>query len=131
METTTASRSTPLNQLPQNNGGEDDSQFVDKILKKMETDNSEVDQQYENQQNSYNDQQFGLTPEQLGYQQQQQQQQQQQYMSPEEQQQMQEQYMNQNQFQEQKKSLSEKVKEGIKQPIIFLVLYMVLSAPPS
>ena len=137
METTTASRSTPLNQLPQTNGSgsgsgsDDDSQFVDKILKKMETDNSEVDQQYDNQQNSYNDQQFGLTPQQLGYQQQQQQQQQ--YMSPEEQQQqqqMQEQYMNQNQFQEPTKSLAEKVKEGIKQPIIFLVLYMVLSAPP-
>ena len=127
MEETAPTRATPLNQLPQgNDSGEDDSQFVDKILKKMESDNNEVEQQYDNQQQAYNQQQFGLTPEQLGYQQHQQQQQQ--YYPDEQQMQMQQQYM--QQMQEPQLSFADKVKASVKQPLIFLVLYVVLSAPP-
>lgn len=128
MEETSPTRSTPLNQLPQGNeNSEDDTQFVDKILQKMETDNNEVDQQYDNQQEAYNQQQFGLSPEQLGYQQQQQQQQQ--YYPDEQQMQMQQQYM-QQQMPEPTMTFGDKVKSSVKQPLIFLVLYVVLSAPP-
>jgi hypothetical protein len=128
MEETSPARSTPLNQLPQGNeNSDDDTQFVDKILQKMETDNNEVEQQYDNQQEAYNQQQFGLSPEQLGYQQQQQQQQ---YYPDEQQMQMQQQYMQQQQMPEPTLSFADKVKSSVKQPLIFLVLYVVLSAPP-
>ena len=129
MEETSPARSTPLNQLPQGNeNSDDDTQFVDKILQKMETDNNEVEQQYDNQQEAYNQQQFGLSPEQLGYQQQQQQQQQQ-YYPDEQQMQMQQQYM-QQQIPEPTMTFADKVKSSVKQPLIFLVLYVILSAPP-
>lgn len=54
--------STPINQVQQSGSGDDD--IVQEILNQMDKEAQEVEQDYNQQQDSYNDQQFGMDPQQ-------------------------------------------------------------------
>ena len=124
-------KATPISALPRgpSSQGEDDQQFIQNILKQMKDDNQESEQSYQQTQQAYNNQQFGVNPaEQHQMNQKQiQEMQQQQYNQPDEQQ-----YENEKQYaypEEVPLTLFEKIKRDVKAPLLFLVLYFVLCLP--
>jgi len=119
-------KATPINALPKGpqGNGEEDSQFIQKILNQMNDDNAEADQAYQQTQDNYQQQQFAVNQEQQ-HQMNQQQMEQAQYENMQNQQ-----YEEQYQYEEvPEPTFSEKVKSAIKQPILFLVLYFILCMP--
>lgn len=121
-------KATPIGSLPQQTQGkgEEDSQFIQKILNQMNDDNTEANQAYQQTQDNYQQQQFAVNQEQQHQMNQQQQMEQQaQYENMQNQQ-----YEEQYQYEEAPEpTFSEKVKLAIRQPILFLVLYFVLCMP--
>lgn len=56
------SRSTPINQLPQQPEESGNKDLVKDILDQMENDNQAAEADYQKTQNAYHDQQFGVNP---------------------------------------------------------------------
>lgn len=56
------SRSTPIEQLPQNGGTGGSTDLVKDILDQMENENNEVEAEYNKKQNEYQEHQFGVNP---------------------------------------------------------------------
>ena len=123
-------QSTMINQLPNNNSeGGNDAEFVNNILNQMGNDNKESDTNYRETQESYQQQQFGVDPGQID-QQNQQQLMEQQMMEQQQQQQMMQnqQYMDQPPVEE-KKSMLVRIKEQVKNPLIFFAIFILLTIP--
>ena len=119
-------KATPISALPRgpSGQGEDDQQFIQNILSQMKDDSQESEQAYQQTQQNYTNQQFGHNP---GEQHQRNQQQlaQAQYDQMDD-----SQYEQQYQYQEEPKlSFADKLKQAIKAPLLFLVLYVVLCVP--
>ena len=123
-------QATPLNQLP-NQGGQpenNDSEFVNNILNEMNNSNNESEQNYNQTQQAYQNQQFAVDPNEI------EQQNQQQMMDQQQQQMMMQQQMMQNgmpemQEEPEKKSMTSKIIEQLKSPLIFLAVFVLLSLP--
>lgn len=131
-------QSTMINQLPNNpeSNNNNDSSFVNNILNQMDNDNAESDNNYRETQDSYQQQQFAVDQQQIDQQNQQQMMQQQmmeQQQQMMDQQQHQQQMMNDNYSSEpqveEKKSILMKIKEYVKNPLIFLAVFVLLTLP--
>ena len=124
-------QATPLESLPANpQQQQQDETFVNNILEQME-DGNNAEAEYSESQQRYQDKQFGVNHqeidqniEQQRYEQEMQQQQQQMM-----QQQMMQQQMMQQAPPEKEKTFSQKLLEQLKQPLMFLVLYVFFSIP--
>jgi len=123
-------KATPISSLPRGPQGnnEDDQQFIQNILSQMSDDNTESEKAYNQTQQNYNRHQFAINQGEQHQRNQQaiQQQQEAQY----EQMGGDDQYEQGYQYQEEVPlSMTDKVKSVIKLPLLFLVLYFVLSLP--
>ena len=119
-------KATPISALPRGpTSQKDDEQFIQNILNQMNDDNAESEQAYAQQQAQYQQQQFAVDAGKQHQQNQEQLQQQAQYEQMGE-----EGYEQQYQYEEvPEPTFSEKVKENVKRPLLFFVLYVILSMP--
>ena len=119
-------KATPISALP--NGpasNQDDEKFIQNILNQMNDDNAESEQAYAQQQQQYQQQQFAVDAGQQHQQNQQQIEQQAQYEQMGD-----EGYEQQYQYEEVPElTFTEKVKQQVKMPVLFFVLYCILSMP--
>jgi len=124
-------KATPISALPkqvQPNADEDQA-FIQNILQKMNDDNKESQQAYQQTQDTYQQQQFAVNHEEIHKQNQKaikaKQAQQAQYEHFED-----DAYEEQYQYQEEEPlTFMEKVKRDIKTPILFIVLFFILCLP--
>ena len=112
-------KATPINALPKGNiPQEDDQQFIQNILNQMKGDNQESEQNYQQTQQKYNNQQFGVNPAE---------------QHERNQEQMQGQYEQEEQYEYEeepvKQTFSDKLKRAIKGPLLFFILYVLLCFP--
>jgi hypothetical protein len=113
-------KATPINALPKGNiPQEDDQQFIQNILNQMKGDNQESEQNYQQTQQKYNNQQFGVNPAE---------------QHERNQEQIQGQYEQEEQYEYEteepvKQTLGDKLKRAIKGPLLFFILYVLLCFP--
>jgi hypothetical protein len=118
-------KATPISALPRGTQGQgdEDQQFIQNILQQMNNDNQESEQAYQQTQQNYNNQQFAVNPgEQHAMNQKQIQEAQYEQMEDED--------YEQYQYEEEVPlTFMDKLKMEIKGPIVFVILYFVLSIP--
>jgi len=117
-------KATPISALPRGpqGNGEDDQQFIKNILNQMNDDSQESEQAYAQQQQNYNKQQFGHNIAE-------QHQNNQENIRMQEQAQYEQMGDDQYDYQEEPLSLADKIKQQIKAPLLFLVLFNILCLP--
>ena len=111
-----ASQGTPINQLPQGNHSQDeDKQFVQNIINQMQNDSAEAEQAYSQTQQQYNQHQFAVNHQQM--------------QRPEQYNEMEQEVEYEETEEVVKPTMVQSVKAGLKMPLLFVVLFVLLNVP--